>query len=226
MTDAERSRIDAELQDSLSQASTKIDKVQKTFLATSTAGVDAQPAQHRAHSQGVIQILLQMLHHVGQRVKAKRKRRLDRVVSQLQTKSASRQLDVSAPVLWDDAFNHDDGAKIDEEPTFTEEELSELMQETEAMRESHESEVSEIIACQQKLAEIGDMMTEFTTHLALQSEVVADIQQNATESVQHIEQANDYLRRTVDNNSTFRMFMILFFFGTSLSLLAYEWVSA
>lgn len=243
MSDDERNRIDQELKASLSSARSKIHSIRETFLAENpdqsqpesdlaTNFASRLSSQELQHCESVIQILLQLLHQVGQHVKRKRKDRLAHVVRQLQLKASSFTTSTSSePVKWAAivADDDDDGAASagnQNGQDLDDDDLEDLLQEQVAMQNNHQSEMDEIRQCQRRLAEIGEMMVEFTTHLAAQSEVVADIEHNAEEAVEEIEQANDYLRRTVESSATFRMVMLVFFLGTSFLLLAYEWVSS
>jgi hypothetical protein len=270
MSDAQRADIDRELQANLQSARRKITAIKATFLGgsqphddaatttTTTSSPSSSPTASsgghvQQHRESAIQILLHLLHVVGQLVKQKRKDRLAQVVRQLQTKVAAPVLGAVRSVHWTAADGDDDdddggggGGGGDRNggrgrlrgsgkggrhnagrraERFDDAELRELVSETVAMRASHETEMDEVRACQQRLAEIAEMMTEFTTHLALQTEVVADIQENAEASVEEISKANEYLRKTVDAGTSFRLFMVAFFLGTSLVMLAYDWVS-
>ena len=249
MSDVDRSRIDSELKSNLAQARAKIGSIKQAFLSQDDGGAraDADAADHRSHHlqqqeqqhcESTIQILLQLLYRVGLRVKRKRKARLERVVRQMKARALAPE-PVLQPVHFIDKERGDGGAgggggRIrlgadddggDADVDVDQAELEELWQEQVAMRRSHETEMDEVRECVRTLAEIGEMMTSFTAQLELQSEVVADIQESAEAAVDEMSQANEYLRRTVDSNNTFRLFMILFFVGTSLSLLAYEWIS-
>ena len=237
MSDDERNRIDRELKASLRSARSKIHSIRETFLAEHPK--QSQPesglinyasrlsSQELQHCESVIQILLQLLHHVGQHVKRQRKDRLAHVVRQLQLKTSFTTSTSREPVKWAIIPDDDDASAGNQNvQELRDDDLEDLLQEQVAMQNNHQSEMDEIRQCQRRLAEIGEMMVEFTTHLAAQSEVVADIEHNAEEAVEEIEQANDYLRRTVESSATFRMIMLAFFLGTSFLLLAYEWVSS
>lgn len=210
MTNSERTSIDAQLQASMLVARKKIMKIKSTF---------AEEGSVQRHRDNMLEILLFCLQKLAQLTKRKRKMRLDIVVRRLQTNT-------TAPTLDDGLVQAVEWKKSDDTLAVDVDETTELLAESLAMQENHSSEFDEIRACMKKLEEIGELMTEFTTQIEMQTELVSGIQENAEGSVDEMEQANKYLRRTVESNSTFRWFMIVFFYGTGLFLLFYDWISS
>jgi len=86
------------------------------------------------------------------------------------------------------------------------------------------SDTEDIQATMRKAEEVTSMMNLFSQKVEQQHEQLESILKDAMESTRYVEEAEQHLKKAVDNKSSFRYLVVCWFVGSALFLLVLDFV--
>lgn len=86
------------------------------------------------------------------------------------------------------------------------------------------SDTEDIQTALRKAEEVTSIMNLFSQKVEQQHEQLESIFQDAKESTRHVEEAEQHLKKAVDNKSSFRYFVVCWFVGSAIFLLVLDFV--
>ncbi|KAI8867562.1 hypothetical protein GQ42DRAFT_164705 [Ramicandelaber brevisporus] len=106
---------------------------------------------------------------------------------------------------------------------LTEQQMQQLQRENEQLLGELEGKLDQIRAIEQTVADIGAIQSAMAMHLAVQTQQIEKICEDAIAATNQVVQGNDYLRRTRDSNEGSRLYIMVLLLVLSFSLLFLDW---
>ena len=100
-----------------------------------------------------------------------------------------------------------------------------LQEESDQLLSEYQTDTDQIIDVRRKIQETGVLLSLLSSKAMEQDEVVCLINQEAEKSVGYIESANIELKNAIENNSSYRLYMVCLFFLMSVILIILDYSS-
>lgn len=99
-----------------------------------------------------------------------------------------------------------------------------LRMEEQALLAEFETDLDKITETQAKIGEVAALVGLFSTKVMEQQEQADNIFELAEESTELVEKAGKHLDRAVENSNAYRFYVVCWFVGSALALLAFDFI--
>lgn len=96
--------------------------------------------------------------------------------------------------------------------------------EAEILLATYQTDTDQVVDLRRKLQETSALLSVLSTKAVEQEELAASVLATAAESIEHVEMAEDQLKRAIKHNDSFRTYVVLWFWCLSLILWLLHWI--
>merc|ERR1712216_142717 len=97
-----------------------------------------------------------------------------------------------------------------------------LAAEEQALLQMFDTDLDQIHTTQTKMEEVSSLVGLFATKVTEQQEQVDNIHDLAVDATNYVENAEKHLQKAVENSNSYRFWVVCWFVGSALFLLAYD----
>ena len=117
-------------------------------------------------------------------------------------------------------------AEVENEQTFTEEQLQLYQSENNQMIQDFENQLDKVRTVQSKLMEIAELSSELQQHLQHQTEMTDRLMEEAVDTTRDVTKGNEQLTQAKRRNATYRIYIVTILMTLSFTLLFLDYYAA
>lgn len=188
-----------------------------------------RPRDHVAHRRSLLAALYEDLKEIASRVQAtsmSEQRRAAEVAGYFTAvpRSSSAALLKPPPPPPPTAIEGSFRGGTEDEPGSGTAVTEHLHEEEQALLAAYETDLDKIVETQAKIGEVANLVSLVSTKVVEQQEQIDAIHELAEESTALVESAGKHLDRAVQNNNSYRFYVVCWFVGSAMALLAFDFI--
>ena len=123
------------------------------------------------------------------------------------------------------ALDPSGSSAADNTVTLSERQIQQFASENDTLLDSMNSTLNTVLRAEKSLLEISQLQSTLIAHLATQTEAIELLYDEAIETVADLDRANTQLKKAKERGKEGRLYLVVFLFIASLTLLFLDWYS-